>query len=138
MTHYNRKTYRIDDIDWESTPASTFDKGNEQVSFADYYQQRYQLSVREMRQPLLISRPRRKDMHRGQAGPILLIPEFCQMTGLSDAMRANHGMMRELAQHLHMGPRARLQSIEGFMNRLKGCKDVSQVYFPARNDDKLC
>lgn len=33
ITHYNRKTYRIDDIDFSMTPLSTFDQHGTQVSF---------------------------------------------------------------------------------------------------------
>lgn len=32
ITHYNRKTYRIDDIDFEMTPSSTFDHNGTDVS----------------------------------------------------------------------------------------------------------
>lgn len=33
ITHYNRKTYRIDDIDFSMTPLSTFEQSGVQVSF---------------------------------------------------------------------------------------------------------
>jgi len=33
ITHYNRKTYRIDDVDFTMTPLSTFEKNGTQVSF---------------------------------------------------------------------------------------------------------
>lgn len=32
ITHYNRKTYRIDDIDFTMNPLSTFDQGGIKVS----------------------------------------------------------------------------------------------------------
>ena len=35
---YNNKTYRIDDIDWEGTPQSTFkQRSGEEITFIDYY-----------------------------------------------------------------------------------------------------
>ncbi len=39
LTRYNNKTYRIDDIDFEKTPAATFNVGREQteINFVDYY-----------------------------------------------------------------------------------------------------
>lgn len=37
LTAYNNKTYRIDDIDFEKSPASTFETKNGPVSFIDYY-----------------------------------------------------------------------------------------------------
>lgn len=39
LTDYNNETYRIDDVDFEKTPLSTFKKGEEDVSFVNYYRQ---------------------------------------------------------------------------------------------------
>ena len=37
MTRYNNKCYRIDDIDFDATPRSTFEHFGQQTSYADYY-----------------------------------------------------------------------------------------------------
>lgn len=37
LTDYNNRTYHIDDVDWNSTPLSTFQKGDVQVSYMDYF-----------------------------------------------------------------------------------------------------
>ena len=37
LTRYNNKTYRIDDIAWDKSPASTFETSEGPVSFIDYY-----------------------------------------------------------------------------------------------------
>ena len=38
LVRYNNKTYRIDDIDWESTPQSTFKLfSGQEITFMDYY-----------------------------------------------------------------------------------------------------
>ena len=37
QTRYNNKTYRIDDIDWEKNPRSTFTTPNGEISFVEYY-----------------------------------------------------------------------------------------------------
>lgn len=34
---YNNKTYRVDDIDWEANPESTFSTKQGDVSYVDYY-----------------------------------------------------------------------------------------------------
>lgn len=39
LTEYNNKTYRVDDIDWDSNPNSTFETKNGPISFIDYYKQ---------------------------------------------------------------------------------------------------
>lgn len=89
MTVYNRKTYRIDDIDFGQTPSSTFylRKEDRNVTYIEYYHIRYLQRISQPTQPLLVSRPTRRDVNRGDDQPIYLIPELCGMTGLSDEQR---------------------------------------------------
>lgn len=37
LTSYNDKTYRIDDVDFDLTPSSTFDRKGVQVAIKQYY-----------------------------------------------------------------------------------------------------
>lgn len=37
MTDYNKRTYRVDDVSWESSPRSTFKMKDETISYMDYY-----------------------------------------------------------------------------------------------------
>ncbi len=134
MTVYNRKTYRIDDVDWETTPKSTFDMRGQQVTFIEYFKSKYNLTIRDGNQPMLVSRPKKRDFHRGMTGPILLIPELCQMTGLTDEMRANNNLMRALATHLHTDPLRRVDKLRDFMQRLKGIPSVSAAISYPLND----
>ncbi len=89
MTAYNKRTYRIDDIDFDKNPRSTFHlrKEDRDVSYLDYYWTRYQQRISNDTQPLLLSRPTKKDRNRGDDQPVLLVPELCGMTGLTDEMR---------------------------------------------------
>lgn len=91
MTVYNRKTYRIDDVDFETTPSSTFHHRKEDrlITFIEFYRTQYQLDINILTQPLLVTRPSRRDVNRGDIKPIYLIPELCGMTGLSDDQRYN-------------------------------------------------
>lgn len=90
MTLYNKKTYRVDELDFNQTPMSTFHlrKENRDVTYVDYYRARYpEARVNDMKQPLLVSRPSRRDLNRGDDQPIFLIPELCSMTGLAEDQR---------------------------------------------------
>ena len=81
---YNNKTYRIDDIAWEQSPADSFAKKNgDSITFMDYYKNQYNIAIRHAKQPLLVSMPRDKDKKRTDVpqGPVLLIPELCALTG---------------------------------------------------------
>lgn len=124
MTIYNKKTYRVDDIDWEITPLSDFDMQGRRITFIEYFRERYGINIQNTRQPMLVSRPKKKDFHRGNTGPIMLIPELCRMTGLTDQMRANVNLMRALATHLHTDPQQRVDRLKDFIRRLQGLPEI--------------
>ena len=77
------------------SPETTFDKQGTQVSYKDYYKTRYNEDVSDLNQPLLINKDRKT------GNEVALIPELCQLTGLSDAMRADFRLMKDLAQIVH-------------------------------------
>ena len=56
----------------------TFEEHN---SFAFFPLQQYNLDIKDMQQPLLVSMPKKADQKRGQTDPILLVPELCRLTG---------------------------------------------------------
>lgn len=118
LTQYNNKTYRVDDIDWEKNPASTFNFKGEQISYAEYMKRKYGIEIKDMRQPLLISRASARDRRAGVDEIICLIPEVCHCTGLTDAMRGNHRLMQDLAVHTRVDPAQRIQGLMDFNRRL--------------------
>ncbi|ODN05488.1 Protein aubergine [Orchesella cincta] len=107
MTTYNRKTYHIDDIEFDKSPQSMFERKGEQQTLVDYYRVRHSLTIKDLKQPLLKAKASKRDLHAGKAadpGDILLVPELCQSTGLTDNMRANFSLMKELSKYLHQAP----------------------------------
>lgn len=95
VTRYNQKTYRVERVDFGMSPATTFDKNGEQVSYAEYYKTRYNENIADPNQPLLINKDRKT------GNEVALIPELCQLTGLTDAMRADFRLMKDLAGIVH-------------------------------------
>lgn len=89
LTDYTNKTYRIDDIDFDTHPSDTFETKTGKVSFIDYYLQKYNIKIKDPKQPMLISRARERDVRGGQPQIIALVPELCRATGLSEPMRNN-------------------------------------------------
>lgn len=71
MTKYNQKTYKVDRIDFNQSPETTFDKSGTQVSYKEYYKTRYNEDISECNQPLLINKDRKT------GNEIALIPELC-------------------------------------------------------------
>lgn len=96
LTDYNNKTYRIDDVNFDENPMSTFasKRGETQISYQQYYRDKYNITIRDLKQPLLLSKVRERDI-RGKAGEemktsvVALVPELCRATGMSERMRAN-------------------------------------------------
>lgn len=93
LTKYNHQTYRVDDVDFNSSPRSTFEKKGTLVTYTDYYRQRWQLEIKDQGQPMLVSNPKAKDVRGGLGYVLFLIPELCNATGLTDRMRSDFRLM---------------------------------------------
>ncbi|KAK3930405.1 Piwi-like protein Siwi [Frankliniella fusca] len=118
LTKYNNKTYRIDDIDWDKNPAHKFRFRDAEISFAEYMKSKYQIEIRDLKQPLLVSKAKARDIRAGMAEVINLIPEVCYLTGLTDAMRENFRLMAALAVHTRVDPPRRIAKLMQFNQRL--------------------
>ncbi|XP_077497906.1 piwi-like protein 1 [Amblyomma americanum] len=139
MTPYNNKTYRVDDIDWDQNPACTFDTKDGPKTYADYYRDQYEKHIRHMRQPLLVVRPKDKDLRAGRKQNIYLVPELCVLMGLTDEMRANVSVMRYLAQHTRVEPSKRVRNLLEFMERINNNEAIRNDMdsWGVRLDDSL-
>ncbi|XP_062594439.1 piwi-like protein 1 [Saccostrea cucullata] len=121
LTRYNNKTYRIDDILWSKTPLHTFktSQGSE-LSFVDYYRNAYHKEITDQEQPLLLHRPKKKQLPGGKvpekSEAICLIPEFCYLTGLTDELRQDFRVMKDLASHTRVTPEQRVATMRKFIN----------------------
>uniref|UniRef100_A0AAU7VFF0 Piwi-like protein 1A n=1 Tax=Enchytraeus coronatus TaxID=208440 RepID=A0AAU7VFF0_9ANNE len=120
LTRYNNKTYRVDDIDFSRTPASTFEKKDKSlISFVEYYQTAHNFRIQREDQPLLISMPKRRDERAGVKGPICLIPELCTVTGLEEKVRTDFNVMKDLAQHTRLDPNKRVAKYRELRNNIQ-------------------
>ncbi|XP_053668033.1 protein aubergine-like [Anopheles marshallii] len=128
MSVYNQKMYKICDVDFTSSPMSTFPtKEGENVSFMDYYRKQYNITIRDPKQPMLLSQPNER---LGIDKPILLVPELCRLTGITDDMRRDFNLMRAIADHTRIGADMRIQRLERFNERLQGAagREVFQFW----------
>ncbi|XP_041982210.1 piwi-like protein Ago3 [Aricia agestis] len=136
MTTYNKKLFRVDSIDDSLTPRSTFEKNEKgtliKTTYIDYYKKNYGIDIMDPDQPLLISR-QTKTMP-GEDKPtdfmICLVPELCQLTGLTDDQRSNFHLMKDVATYTRITPNQRHHAFKKYIesvmnnetarNRLKG------------------
>ena len=121
ITRYNNKTYKVDDIDWTETPSSTFiDENGRKKSFIDYYREKYNLVIEEKKQPMLVSRAKRKTKEEEDiAKTIFLVPELCNMTGLTDQMKSNFKVMKDVAQFTRVTPMQRQEVLHIVLHMLQ-------------------
>ncbi|XP_072206985.1 piwi-like protein 1 [Excalfactoria chinensis] len=119
LTKYNNRTYRVDDIDWDANPQCTFRRADgSEISYIEYYKRQYNQEISDLNQPVLISQSRRK---RGNmmVGPVVLIPELCYLTGLTEKMRNDFNMMKDLAVHTRLAPEQRKREIGKLIEYMK-------------------
>lgn len=131
MTGYNNKTYRIDDVDWTKNPTATFQYGGREISFVEYYREKYNIVIKDVNQPLLVSNPSSRDVRAGRTDVLLLVPELCNTTGLTDKMRTNFQLMKAIAEYTRMDPKRRVQKLEDFSKRLnttEACRNQFKAF----------
>lgn len=120
ITDYNNMTYRVDSIDFTKNPQSTFMKGTTEISYMDYYRKRYNITIRDPKQPLIVSKANARQLRGGAPEEYYLIPELCRLTGMTDQMRDDKFLMRDLAQYTRVDPRGRQQRLNDFARRMTG------------------
>ncbi|KAL6425964.1 hypothetical protein ACFW04_008931 [Cataglyphis niger] len=119
LTYYNNNTYRIEDVDFSTTPASSFPlKNGDKITYIDYYKKKYGIVIKNQRQPMLVTKSKTKDRQAAEAERVYLIPELCRATGLTDFMRENYRLMASVATHTRLNPKARIGKLMNFNQRL--------------------
>ena len=103
MTRYNKRFYRILDVDFNANPTHNFTTKEGDISFRDYILKQYQIKIADSRQPLLIAVQRKIELK--------LVPELCYLTGVPEAARRNGNMMREVRDANKSNPVDRLATI---------------------------
>ncbi|XP_015904269.2 piwi-like protein Ago3 [Parasteatoda tepidariorum] len=130
LTRYNNKTYRIDDVSWDMNPLSTFVSHNgAEISFMDYYKRSYDIDIEDSKQPLLISKAKKREMKEGEEPRLIcLIPELCFMTGLTDEMRNDFKVMRDVASYTRVTPENRQLALMKFINDVATTPEARQCF----------
>lgn len=129
LTRYNNRTYRIDEIAFDKTPMDTFEANDKKITFVEYYKMHYNITIKDINQPLLINRKDQKII--GQAMPetitFCLIPELCYLTGLTDEMRSDFKVMRDIATHTRISPNQRLAALSKFCNNVNEVPEAKEI-----------
>ncbi|EGI70106.1 PREDICTED: protein argonaute-3 [Acromyrmex echinatior] len=120
LTRYNNKTYRIDDVAFNKTPTDTFSKNDEQISYIDYYKTNWNIQIEDVQQPLLVHRDTvRLSNGEKEERTIYLIPELSYAAGLTDNIRNNHYIMKDLSGVTKMSPNQRRDVVRRFLEEVQ-------------------
>ncbi|XP_021965267.2 piwi-like protein Ago3 [Folsomia candida] len=136
LTKYNNKHYRVDDVDWESTPESTFTQmrnGNPvQVSFIEYYRTNYNVIIRDSDQPMLVTRGKiKRQQHASNWSPpenILLVPELCFVTGMTEEITSDFRIMKVVADKTRIPPLQRYHALQAFIESVNTQPKVRSIF----------
>ncbi|KAJ8911083.1 hypothetical protein NQ315_000543, partial [Exocentrus adspersus] len=130
FTRYNNKTYTVDDIAWDMTPQDTFptrDGGS--TSFIDYYKNQYNIVINDVNQPLLINRKNVKVSGSPDKVErmVCLIPELSYLTGLTDTMRSDFRVMKDVAQYTRVTPNQRMAALRTYLSNVNKSEKAQQI-----------
>ncbi len=126
LTNYNNKTYRIDDIAFDKNPLTTFERKQGTTTLKDYYREQYNITIRDERQPLLVGLPSLREQRAGQTTQILLVPELCNMTGLSESLRSDFNVRRSMTQTTQTEPNARVRNLDAFIKSITSNQQIKE------------
>lgn len=99
----NKRTYRVDDVDFDKTPTTyEFVWNDAPVKLAQYFATAYNKIVTDFNQPCFLIRITDKDY--------FLPSEFCLLDGVEDSIRKGAGMRDALAM-TRTTPNEKLQQI---------------------------
>ncbi|XP_001603582.2 piwi-like protein Ago3 [Nasonia vitripennis] len=121
LTRYNNRTYKIDDIDWDKNPMLKFERKDEEISLFDYYKHHYNITIQDLKQPLLVHRSKEKKTTGETVEKVsLLIPELCFLAGITDSIRSDFRITKDLSQVTKVSPEQRRQVIRKFIQQVNG------------------
>ncbi len=82
------------------------------ITYKEYYQSKYQKSITDLSQPLLIMRT-----IRGQT--VVLFPELCSLTGLTDKMKGNFNLMKAMTEKTQLHPSQRMNKCQKLLENIR-------------------
>ncbi|XP_046585759.1 piwi-like protein Ago3 isoform X1 [Neodiprion lecontei] len=123
LTRYNNKVYRIDDINWDENPLKEFTLSKDpqsKMSLYQYYKNHWNIEIRDQKQPLLIHRAKKRLPSGEQIEESLdLIPELCYLSGLTESMRQDFKVMKDLSEVTRISPEHRVDVAHRFIQEVK-------------------
>jgi len=116
----NKKTYIVDEVDFDQSPTSLLEDRQPPITRADFYKTKYNITIKDLEQPLFIARPNKE----GDSREFYVVPELCQAIGITDNIRNNQTMMTKLDKYVHQVPENMVRQMANLMERLQHTQEV--------------
>lgn len=127
MTTYNKRIYRIEEVDYERSPKDTFllkeKRMTREISYIDYYKEKYNVRITDEDQPMLVH------VNEKTLQKIFLIPETCVLTGITDELKAKNS--RDMREILFANAETKYKRIETYFQHLlnhEKCKQLMEQW----------
>lgn len=100
------------------------------IYFNQFKREHYDIDIKDKNQPLLFHRPKAKQKAGAANGSggngsstdaICLVPELCFMTGLSEEMRADFNLKKDLSVHTRLSPEDRYRQVKSLVDSIRNC-----------------
>jgi len=131
ITTYRVRSYKIDDIDFDQSPRSTFpDHSGKETSFVTYYSEKYGVKIGDQGQPMLISYVK---LPKGPGGVereplrVTLVPELCICCGMTETQRQNFRAMEEVGKYTRLPPQTRREIVSSFLENIAQNADACKI-----------
>lgn len=143
MANYgNQRVYRIDDIEFTLTPTSPF-PDKKFSTYEDYFVSKY--GVGKLRYPaqfLLVHRNRILEFSKGgdkeiRYENVYLVPELMLPCGLTDAMRENFTLMKDLSKYTLKAPQQRFGEIGAMIDSINDFEEKEKIEEAAKRSFKF-
>jgi aubergine-like protein len=126
VTAYNKRCYRIEDIDFSTKPTSTFDRDGVPTSYIDYFRTVHNQQIRQNNQPMLKVVPNNQRRREEETRVTLLVPELCNIAGLTETQRTDNRLKMDLIRASQIPPNVRVQHMKEFLQKFHGNEEVRE------------
>lgn len=132
----NKRSYIIDDIDFELNPDThRFPTPEGLMSITEYMHKKYKITVRERNQPLLVHIRRRRDRPEEK---VYLLPELCAVAGLSEKVAESRDAMKQISVYTKLNPDARMKKTERILNLFSGQEETKREETKSDGPREIC
>jgi len=120
MKTHNRKMYIVNEVDFDQSPTSLLEDRKPPITRADFYKTKYNITIKDLEQPLFVARPSKE----GDSREFYVVPELCQAIGITENIRNNQTMMTKLDKYVHQVPENMVRQMASFIERLQHTQEV--------------